>query len=344
MRHESDIATSGAQRRSINFAARHGITGTALAAKQFGPVNYVVEGYLAQGVTLLAGAPKIGKSWLALNIAQAVAAGTLVFGTVPCRGGYVLYLALEDNERRLKVRCELMGATPSERITFVTEWPTIDDGGLEEMEAWIASVPDPVLIVVDVLAKVRPQTRGDAQLYETDYRALSGMQKIANDHNIAILIITHTRKAGADDPFDAVSGTRGLTGAADTVLVLRREMNAGHALLYGRGRDVAESDTALQFEAERGTWRVLGDAADFACSGERQLVLETLAEAARPMTAHEVTEACGGEYHAIRRMLMRMAGAGEIDRAGRGLYACRNGRTVASGDEAGDLLDIAAMG
>lgn len=331
--------TDTASRPTRNLAATHGITGAALAAKQFAPARFLVPGYLPDGTTLLAGAPKIGKSWMALNIAEAIAAGMPVFGIFQCRAGDVLYLALEDNERRLKGRREKMGAPPSERITFMTHWPILDEGGLEEMEAWIRSVPDPVLIVVDVLTKVRPRTSENAQVYEGDYRALTGMHRIASDHGISILVVTHTRKAQADDPFDAVSGTRGLTGAADTVLVLKRDMAAGRVVLYGRGRDIAEVETVVEFAPERGSWRIVGPAAELGRSDERQAILDILAEAGRPLSAREVADMAKQSYDNVRCTLARMALADEIGKQGRGLYCCLSCPEVPSGDVI-DMLDL----
>lgn len=307
---------------------KSGITASALAAKQFQPIRYVVPGYLVEGATLLAGAPKIGKSWMALNIATAVSSGRPVFGSIACDVGDVLYLALEDNQRRLKKRLALMGVVPSDRLTFMTDWPALDGGCLDEMQAWIKASPNPVLIVVDVLAKVRPTSRGDTPLYEADYRALGGMQKLAGDHGMAILILTHTRKMEADDPFDSVSGTRGLTGAADTVLVLKRDNGTagpGRATLYGRGRDIEEIETACQLQRDNGTWQIVGAAHEVAKTSERQAILDTLRASSKPLNAREVSDLSGGAYEAVRKTLTRMAATGEIEKSGRGLYACPNG-------------------
>jgi hypothetical protein len=324
-----------------------GITAGALAVKEFQPIRYVVDGYLAEGATLLAGAPKIGKSWWALNVGMAIANGSPVFGSIPCDQGDVLYLALEDNQRRLKRRLKTMNMQPPNRLTFMTEWPALDAGCIEEMECWANEQDNPVLIIVDVLAKVRPATKDNTPLYEVDYRTLSGMQRLAGDRGISVLIVTHTRKMEAEDPFDTVSGTRGLTGAADTILVLKRDNGTGRTVLYGRGRDIEEIETAFEFQKDIGTWRIVGAAHEVAKTNERQAILNALRSSGKPLTAREVSDLGGGNYTAVRRTLTRMAAAAEVEKMGRGLYACPNGPNVSQPIDwdiethgTGDILEV----
>lgn len=304
-------------------AFRSGITASALMAMQFAPIRYVVDGYIAEGLTVLAGAPKIGKSWMALNIAVAVASGKPAFGTVPCSHGDVLYLALEDNPRRLRSRMVKMGIqTPPERLTFCTSWPSLADGAVSEIETWAKAVENPVLVIVDVLAKVRDASNGRDSAYDADYRTLTGLQELAGKLGIAILPLHHTRKMDADDPFDSVSGTRGLTGAADTVLVLKRDIGTARTVLYGRGRDIEEIETAFEFDRDIGTWQVIGAAADLAKTDERQAIRDVLVNTDKALTAREISDILGKSYEAVRKTLTRMAHAGEIEKEGRGLYTC----------------------
>ena len=200
-----------------------------LLAKTFAPVRYVIPGYVAEGCSLLAGEPKIGKSWFVLDAALAVAGGNggQMFG-VRAEHGDVLYLALEDNERRLKSRIrKVLGpfAAGPARFTYATEWKRADEGGLDGIEAWIKSVPKATLIIVDVLARFRPMAVGrNTAAYDADYQAISGLQGLASKYSVAVVIVHHLRKTAADnDPFDKVSGTLGLSGAADTILIIDRD-------------------------------------------------------------------------------------------------------------------------
>lgn len=314
---------------SSKAAWQCGISADALMKKHFPPLRYIVEGYVAEGLTILAGAPKLGKSWMALNVAVAVATGDPAFGTVHCEPGDVLYLALEDNQRRLQSRLLVMGCRKApDRLTFCTQWPTLAEGAVDEIARWADSVAKPTLVVVDVLAKVRDATSGRDNAYDADYRPITALQQLAGERNIAIVVIHHTRKQDSDDPFDSVSGTRGLTGAADTVLVLKKEHSSGRTVLYGRGRDVAEIETVFELDARLGRWRVLGEAAEIGRTDERGAILEVLKDADQPMSPKEVSDLLGKKPDAVRQTMTRMVHAGEIVKLGRGLYGCHNGHTV----------------
>lgn len=145
---------------SPRAAYLRGISALALMAKTFEPIRWIVPGYLPEGLTVLAGAPKLGKSWLALGWMVSVAIGHITMGSIPCEQGDVLGLMLEDNERRLQRRLlQMRLQTLPERLTLLTEWPNLDEGCCSEIEAWIAGVEKPRLIVVDVFARIRG-TRG----------------------------------------------------------------------------------------------------------------------------------------------------------------------------------------
>lgn len=313
-------------------AYQSGISAEALMAMQFSPIRFVVNGYLAEGVTIFAGAPKIGKSWMLLGLAIAVASGRPAFGSIPCRAGDTLYLALEDNPRRLQSRMLKMGiSAPPERLTFCTSWPCLDDGAVNEIEQWILSVENPTLIIVDVLAKVRAAANGKDSAYDGDYRTMTGLQELAGKYGVAIVAMHHTRKMDADDAFDSVSGTRGLTGAADTVLVLKRDSVTGRTVLYGRGRDIEEIETAFEFNSHNATWTILGAVADFAKTDERQEILNLLRSTPNPLTPLEVSDLLGKRRDAVRQALTRMARDGEIEKAGRGQYTSHSGHNVTAG-------------
>jgi hypothetical protein len=239
---------------------------------------------------------------------------------------------LEDNQRRLKKRLLHMGVTHApDRLTFYTSWPDLDNGCLGAVEAWLQARPDARLVVVDVLAKVRGQANGRDSAYDGDYRVLCGLQELAGRYGVAIIVVHHTRKMPSDDPFDSVSGTRGITGAADTVLVLNRDIGtagSGRVTIYGRGRDIEEIETALEFNRDNGTWSIVGAAHEVASTGERQAILDALRQSANPLTARDISDLTGKKYDAVRRSLARMAQASEVEKTGRGLYTCPNGPIV----------------
>ena len=185
-----------------------------LRRKHFDPIRYIVPGYVAEGCTLLAGRPKLGKSWLVLEMGLATATGRTCLGELSCDEGDVLYLALEDNERRLRSRIvKLLGEVGDwpKRFCYATEWPRANQGGVDAIRDWIIAAENPQLIIIDVLAMFRPASGGRDNMYEADYNAIKGLQALASEYRVAIVVVTHTRKSGSDvDPFEKVSGTLGL--------------------------------------------------------------------------------------------------------------------------------------
>jgi AAA domain-containing protein len=338
-------ATTGRSDRDfINVTARENrgpeletISADKLAGMDLPPVKYIVAGYIAEGLTVLAGRPKVGKSWMALGLAIAVASPTgHALGSIPVEQGDVLYLALEDNNRRLKRRLNQMcpsGSVPA-RLDITIACPRLDRGGIEMIKTWADRHPGARLIVIDVFKKVRPDAQDKDSLYDSDYRAIEPLKQLADERGIGILVLHHTRKMPADDPFDTVSGSTGLTGAADTVLVLARDPQGG-TTLYARGRDIEEIETAVQFDRMDGSWTILGAASVIRLSDARQEILCTLRAAAEPMSPREVADITGRSPDAVRKLLTRMWEHGEVQKAKRGQYSacdppnpCHNGHNV----------------
>ncbi|WP_024281216.1 AAA family ATPase [Xanthobacter sp. 126] len=294
-------------------------TATDLMAEQFEPVSYIVPGYVAEGCTLLAGRPKLGKSWLCLEWALAVAEGEVCLGNIRCTQGSVLYLALEDNRRRLQRRLRklmLAGHDAPERLLLATEWPRASEGGVEEIRRWIDETYDARLVIVDVLAMFRPARTNKEQPYEADYNAIKALQSLAAETGVAIVVVHHTRKGAGDaDPFEKVSGTLGLTGAADSAIILDRDGNG--ASLYARGRDIEEVESAVEFDTTTCRWRVMGEASEVRRSDERTHILDVLKDADEPMAPSDLAGALGWSNNNVRVMLFRMAKAGEVVKSGR---------------------------
>ncbi|WP_051442615.1 AAA family ATPase [Mesorhizobium sp. WSM3626] len=295
------------------------IDAETLLGMEFAPIKYVIPGYVAEGLTLLGGRPKLGKSWLALDFGVAVASGGRSLGA-ECEQGDALYLALEDNQRRLQDRLRVVlprfKRPDMSRLSLLTEAPKIGAGLIEMLDKWRQSVPDPRLIIVDTLAIVRPPKGKNQDSYAADYEALSPLQRFASEHRLAVVVVTHVRKAEAEDPLEMISGTNGLTGAADSIMILNRTTDGPK--LYGRGRDVEEVEKALKFDG--GRWSVLGDVDDVKRSGERKQIMEALAAASGPMTPAEIVTATGMKLPNVNYLLRKMVAAGEAEKQGYGSY------------------------
>jgi hypothetical protein len=293
------------------------ITARELQSKQFKPVRIILPDLIPEGVTILAGKPKIGKSWLALDVCMAVAdENRFVLGDRKPTHGDVLYLALEDNQRRLKKRIDKIvqgqSAWPM-RFALHTEWRRIDQGGLEDIEAWCKSVKDPRLVWIDTLAKMRPIPGRHEQAYAADYRAIEGAQRLAGQYQVGIVFNHHLRKMSSeDDAFDDVSGTLGLTGAADTIIVMKR--HSGLTKIFVRGRDLEEAEFAAEFNRNTCRWRIVGDAEDVFRSQERQTIIAALKQGAPdPMSISDIMAASERrDRNATKSLLHKMKTAGEV--------------------------------
>jgi hypothetical protein len=238
------------------------INAADLMRREFPEPRFAVQDIIPEGLTLFAGKPKLGKSWLVLSVALAVASGGRAFGKIPVKQGAVLYLALEDSHRRLQTRLEqvLGDAPPPAALEFKTELPRLDDGGVLEIQDWLDSHPDARLVIVDTLARVKPRAAKNAQLYDADSDALKPLHRLALERGLAVLIVHHTRKAGADDVFDTISSSTGLTGIVDAMMVLSRARNEAQAKMSVTGRDIEEKDWAMRFDPVTALWTIDGDA------------------------------------------------------------------------------------
>lgn len=240
-----------------------------LMEQHFAPLQYVVPGIIPEGMTLLVAAPKIGKSWMVLGLGMAVSQGGNAFGVLPVgEPRPVLYLALEDGPRRLQSRLRLMGVTEvDDRLQFQTQVengrviPTISSF----IEAFRAS--DPV-VILDTLGKIMPPA-GNGNAYAHDYAVLSALKATCDAvPGSSLVVVHHTRKSDAGDFLDAVSGTQGIAGAADSVLVLRRERHEKRATLQVTARDAAEGEYSLTM-SENGVWTLDGDSLEQAQNNAR---------------------------------------------------------------------------
>jgi hypothetical protein len=300
------------------------IDAETLLGMDFPPLSYVIPGYVVEGLTILGGKPKMGKSWWSYDAGIAVATGGRAMGSVRCEQGDVIYLALEDNRRRMKERILILAPSPRKqlgislsRLSVRTVAPRIDNGLMAELDKWRLSCQNPRLIIIDVYMKVRPPRKRGEDVYAADYAAVVPLQKYASEHRLAIVLVTHTRKMEADDPLEQISGTNGVTGAADAVLVLTR--GKGGTTLYGRGRDIEEIETAMQFDG--GKWSILGDADEVRKSSERRKIIAALKEAHDELTPKAIADLVGMKAANVRVLLRKMVADGDICQPRVGFYS-----------------------
>jgi hypothetical protein len=298
-----------------------------LLAKDLPPVRWAIPDILPEGLTLLAGKPKLGKSWLALSIALAIAAGGYALGKQTVTKGEVLYLALEDNERRLQARAiqllDVMSEVPS-GIEFALDWPRLDQGGLQYLEEYLQAHPHLRLVIIDTWVKVSPLSgRHQRSQYETEYEALAPLKALADTYRVSILAIHHLRKMAGTDVLDEITGSTGLTGVVDGTLILKRERSTNEASLFVTGRDIEqEQQYPLTFDPLTAQWTLDDDVENFTHSKERQQILVQLnTQPTEGMSAPEVAATLDKNYHTTRTLLRKMEDAGVVRRVGHRYFA-----------------------
>lgn len=303
---------------SEDFSRRIAFTAADLQDVEFPELVFVVDQMLAPGSTILAGKPKVNKSWLALEIALAVSGGELACGAFQAFQGDVLYFACEDNARRLKSRLRklLPGKRWPDRLTFKMRANQIGFGFLQEVEAWAAGCERPSLVILDTYHFVRPAR--PKLTYAGDYEDSSALTGIANDLDVSILAIHHQRKSSGDDALDTISGSTGVAAGFDSILVLERDPNGGF-VLEGRGRDLPDYRHALDFDAEVCRWGFAGDADTARLGDLRRRLLDLLDSGVYGPT--QAANALGENIENVRKTLQRMRADGQIQKNARGQYA-----------------------
>lgn len=308
-----------------------------LDREELPPLAWAIPGILPQGLTLLVGRPKMRKSWMALAFAIAIASGGKALGSIDVAAGDVLYLALEDGKRRLQTRQRkiLSGSSAPRRLEYLTTAPRLDAGCVALVDDWVRRHPAARLVIVDVLAKVRPQSTGRGNMYDEDYAALEPLQQLAERRQVAILVVHHMRKADAEDIMDLVSGSAGVGGSADGLLLLDYPRGQDTAKLHVTGRDVDEPQTyAVQWDNPTVQWLLLGNAEEVQTTAERQEIIQVFRDERRTLGPRDVADLLckESEYTRIKQLMYRMTRDGELHLVGRGQYCLPDLQLVAMGD------------
>ena len=216
----------------------------------------LVDGLLYRGTYLFVGAPKLGKSFLMTQLAYHISTGTPLWN-YPAHKGTVLYLALEDDYRRLQERSyRMFGTAENESLFFSVSAGQLGSGLDEQLTNFLREHPGTSLIIIDTLQKVR-EVGGDNYSYANDYQIITRLKALADSYGICLLLVHHTRKQQSDDKFDMISGTNGLLGAADGAFLLTKEKRTGNAAcLDVSGRDQPDQRLHLFRNEETLAWEL----------------------------------------------------------------------------------------
>ena len=326
-------------------------SGAWLDNQIFAPLEYHVPGIVAEGCGIIAGPPKVGKSWWVLSVALAIASGGTALGCLPCTQRPVLYLALEDGHRRLQARARQLlgpGIPIPAGLNYMLEIPE-GATAVSLVTEWLALHPgERPFVVVDTLGKTRGAgpARG-SNAYQEDYKAVGDLKHAIDAvPGAGMLLVHHTRKSEAGrggtarDFVEALSGTFGLSGAADYAMVLDRDRNSEEGALAVTGRDVIERSVAMTRDPETGRWTLDGGSIEAAVEAlfarynddgtdklgdvSQRIIAAVAAGCPKPgdtMSPDEIAAAMGVTAVSISRNLARLADSNRLDRPQRGRYA-----------------------
>ena len=214
----------------------------------------VIEGLLYQGTYLFVGSPKIGKSFFMAQLAYHVSTGTPLWD-YPVKKGTVLYLALEDDYRRLQERMyRMFGTDSTENLYFSVSSKPLGNGLTDQLSSFIREHPDTTLVIIDTLQKIR-EVDSDSYSYAKDYEIINQLKQFSDSWGICLLLVHHTRKKKSSDNFDMISGTNGLLGCADGAFMLYKENRTSNkATLEISGRDQQDQKIHLIRDEEKLCW------------------------------------------------------------------------------------------
>jgi hypothetical protein len=251
-----------------------------LLCKEMPELMWVIPSILPAGVTLLVAPPKAGKSYLAMDMGVSIAAGGYMFGRIQCDPGATFYMALEDNERRIKRRLNesLRGGKCPADFYYETSSPRLDEDLAADLDALLQEF-DYRLIIVDTIKMIRSEEKNGDKVYNNDYAVGRPFIELAAKHpKTAFVLIHHTNKNKSDDVLDLISGSNGLAGGVDNVWALQRPRGGNEAVLHVTGRDVVESRFELYWDSEVKQWTMTDEGPHVGMSPERKKVFVAIRE------------------------------------------------------------------
>lgn len=297
----------------------------ALQTEQIPDIQWALEDLLPEGLAIMAGPPGLGKSMLLLQLALAVCLGAKALGIWSAVRGEVLYVATEDNKRRMNDRvAQLLADDPDGLLwpngfTVVHDIQTFDAGCIEQLDEWLSDHPQARLVIIDIFADVRPPRTPHSDWYQDERRMGKALDALAMSHHACVLVSLHTNRVQhAEDPIDRVHGGSGLPGAAPTKTVLLPGQGFDKAVWHTRGRDTPREQHALTMV--EGVWTYSGDGKVAQLTEERQAVLRYFTLYPGYHTPQQLADALGKSSISIRLLLRKLTGEGFLRKVGYGQY------------------------
>jgi len=293
-----------------------------LVDMEFAPLEWIIPNFLTEGLCVLGGKPKQGKTLLSIGLAFSVTAGEDLNGKSSYDGGEAVYISLEDNYRLFKERIKRMDESKglseaSQRGLHVYfEFPRFDEGGLDTLKRIIKNNSDVRLIVIDPLVNFKP-IKGNG--YESDYKYLKELKGLADRHGIAILLVHHLKKSRVSDAIDGFSGSVGITGAADNLMLLKK-YNADLSELLMIGKNIHSTSYAMKLN-DGVYWDVVGEIEEIQKTEGLQKIYDLFKEHPDVVfTPKEIAGACGLKVGYVKKKLPQFLQRGDIERVEYGQY------------------------
>jgi hypothetical protein len=285
--------------------------------------KWIVPGYIPEGLTVLAGNSKIGKSYMCLDIAAAVASGASCLAAPVCELGDVLYVAAEDRVDRILARLTSWNPDkstwPLAHLKFLSS-PMLRPAS-EQSAEWAETAANPRLLILDTLARTIPDTDSRKGPYDREVERMSKVQDFASKYGIGVLVVTHTNQAKVEEGQDwmlRVSGTTGIIGTADTTMLLDAQRGSPDGMLHVTGRDIQDRSDVLR---RVGEWWQVFDGASIGALGDRSVqIMDWACSQPAPVGPQDVSTALDIPVATINTYLGRLVRSGKLQRYGRGKY------------------------
>jgi hypothetical protein len=293
-----------------------GLTWRQLRTLDFPQSQWIVEGLLPVGLNLLVGKPKLGKSIICQNISLAIVQGSLALGKFPAQSGDVLSLVLEDPMHKFLSRLNQMLNGSSDKDDFLerahvySRWPRMPDG-LIQLNNWLGAHKNCKLVTIDTWGEFRPRygQSGD-QHYDRDHAEVQEVQRLAQDRCVSIILVTHERKSEGHDILDRVSGSIGITAAADNFWIFERpDRLKAQATLIGGGRDIRDVQYQIMLNDQNCSWVCEGSLENPDLKVSEAAVLRILKDRRGAMTSvQEIVAFCGFSKMTVYNALGELEG------------------------------------
>jgi RecA-family ATPase len=299
-------------------------TAAEIMNTDYPPIKWAVEGIIPEGLSIIVGAQKIGKSWFSLHLCTAVSHGGCFMGSIKVEQRGVLYLALEDNGRRIKDHLIKQGGMANDKLFIVEQdkWK----GEIGALRSYLEEYPDTGLVMIDTLFKFMPID--ETNEYSKTYKPIAELQALAIKTRIPIVLIHHTRKGGnynnGEGWADECMGSGGINSAVDTIISLQRPDGKDTGKLRIKGRDIEEKCLDLVFDKDICTWRIVGES-EVVTKGDPRAqaeVLSLLEENIEGLKTVDIADRLGKKDNAISNILKKLYDKGKvIKRGNRWIYS-----------------------